>query len=109
MTLSLLLLLFPAFMNPNLTSCSHCFFFSLLLLLLFLVSAASNAQMWILCIAAGGFLYIGFAQLLPELHKTLDSTWKHLALGLMFMTLGFFILILLAVYEEPLLNHFCVV
>ena len=69
------------------------------------ISTAANAQAWFLAITVGGFLYIGFGTLIPELVKV--KGWKMTVTALMAMTLGFLLLILLAVYEDQMLYAFC--
>lgn len=66
------------------------------------LSTAADAQPWLLAITVGGFLYIGFAALLPELQKAQGKILT--ALSMLSMSIGFLALILLAVYEENLIG-----
>lgn len=70
------------------------------------LSGAAGAQLWILSIAAGGFLYIGFGTLIPELQKSFSHL--HTIFCTVAMFVGFLILILLSVYEERLVFALCV-
>jgi zinc transporter ZupT len=69
------------------------------------ISEATGAQPWFLAITAGAFLYIGFGTLIPELVK--PKGWKMTVASLLAMSVGFLILVILAVYEENLLFAFC--
>lgn len=70
--------------------------------------AAANAQYWVLCVTAGGFFYIAFVLLLPELlsHRFAIMHQLEVSFG---MVLGFVALLLLAIYEEQIVFRFCFV
>jgi len=54
-------------------------------------------SLWLLPIAAGGFIYIALADLVPELHKTQEI--KHSVMQLITVVIGVFLMILLTFLE----------
>lgn len=59
--------------------------------------AAESLAVWFLPIAAGGFIYIASADLIPELHKTKDA--KHSALQLFAVCIGVAAMVALVLLE----------
>ncbi len=72
-----------------------------------IATAAETAELWVLAVTAGGFLYISYTLLIPELLTERKQLWR--VLSIVFgMVLGFLALLLIAVYEDNILFAFCV-
>lgn len=71
-----------------------------------IAQAAESAQYWVLAVTAGGFFYIAFVLLLPELLARQFSVAHQLEVSFG-MILGFVALLLLAIYEEQIVFRFC--
>ncbi len=71
-----------------------------------IAESANDAQMWVLAITAGGFVYIAFVLLLPELLAKRLSLLHQLEVTIG-MAVGFVALLLIAVYEENIVYGFC--
>jgi zinc transporter ZupT len=71
-----------------------------------IAQASEVASLWILAITAGGFMYIALAAMTPELMKKRGKLQT--AAQLLSATLGFVVMILLAVYEEQLQTSLCI-
>ena len=56
-----------------------------------------NVAMWVIPIAAGGFIYISVADLIPELHKTKELKYSIIQLGI--IMLGVLLMLLLLLVE----------
>ena len=68
------------------------------MLLAFILGEAGEAfSLWILPIAAGGFIYVAVADLIPELHKTKEA--KHSALQIVAVIAGVLAMIALTLLE----------
>ncbi|KKR43149.1 MAG: hypothetical protein UT78_C0007G0002 [Candidatus Nomurabacteria bacterium GW2011_GWF2_40_12] len=68
------------------------------MLLAFILGEAGEAfSLWILPIAAGGFIYVAVADLIPELHKTKEA--KHSALQIVAVIAGVLAMVALTLLE----------
>jgi|SRR3990170_8887179 len=68
------------------------------LVALFLGSTGELLIIWLLPIAAGGFIYIAMSDLIPELHKA-EHDLKHSILQFVFVALGIIAMLLLLAVE----------
>lgn len=64
---------------------------------LFLGSITESFTLWLLPLAAGGFIYIAIADLVPELHKTKD--WRNIILQVVMICVGVALMALLLLLE----------
>lgn len=68
------------------------------LLVFFMLNQTEQATtLWLLPVAAGGFIYIAVADLIPELHKTKEA--RHSALQLLAVILGILAMLVLVFLE----------
>ena len=72
-----------------------------------IAESAQDAQIWVLAITAGGFFYISFVLLIPDLLSRKLSLLHQLEVTFG-MTVGFLALILIAVYEDDIVFGFCI-
>merc|ERR1711916_347223 len=68
-------------------------------LVLAIGSSIDNAEIWILPLAAGGFIYIACADIIPDLHSSSSSSLFTTTLQLLGMGLGVYVTIALAAFE----------
>jgi len=54
-----------------------------------------NVALWFIPVAAGGFIYIAVADLIPELHKTKELKYSLIQLGIIILGIIFMLLLLL--------------
>lgn len=66
-------------------------------LVIFILGGEESISTWVLPIAAGGFIYIAVADLIPELHKTKEV--KHSVLQLLVVIIGVLAMVLLTYLE----------
>ncbi len=71
-----------------------------------IAESAQDAQMWVLAVTAGGFFYISWTLLIPDLMARRVGLAHQLEVSLG-MAVGFLALILLAVYEDDIIFGFC--
>ena len=67
------------------------------LIVILLGESTINFSIWVLPIAAGGFIYIAVADMIPELHKTKDA--RHSFLQLFAVLAGIGAMFLLTLVE----------
>lgn len=58
-------------------------------------SAASGVIVWLVPVAAGGFIYIALSDLIPELHGQAGATARHAALQFFWILIGVLLMVLL--------------
>ena len=62
---------------------------------LFIGSSVEGLMLWMVPIAAGGFIYIALSDLIPELHGQSDKSARHAALQFFWILIGVLLMVLL--------------